>query len=241
VKPTTGKSTTLKPAVGVCGLVAALLIRLPLTGEHRRFVRSGMGPLLLIAGIVLSALTLVALLRSDPTSDETDDDDRDHAAHHQRAGVGWLLLVPVLVLFVIAPPSLGAWGVANAGRITHRKGSNYPPIAAGHGPSVMAIKDVYGRAVEGDGASFNRQAVLVRGFVVPAPKGQTGFMVARYSIACCAADALVAELRVLGPQSVPHQSTWVEVVGIYAGLDRGIPQLRATSVKVIPVPNEPFE
>lgn len=229
----------MKPAVGVCGLVAALLIRLPLTGEHRRFVRTGMGPLLLIAGIVLLGLTVVALLRSDITNhDATHHDD---ATHHQRGGVGWLLLVPVLVLFVIAPPSLGAWGVTNAGRVTHRKGSNYPPIAAGHGPAIMAIKDVYGRAVEGDGASFNRQPLLVRGFVVSAPKGEAGFLVARYSIACCAADALVAELRVLGPQSALQQSTWVEVVGTYAGLDQGIPRLRATSVKVIPAPNEPFE
>ena len=235
------KSTTLKPAVGVCGLVAALLIRLPLTGEHRRFVRVGMGPLLLIAGIVLLGLTVVALLRSETANDD-DEDDHHHASHPQRGGVGWLLLIPVLVLFVIAPPSLGAWGVANAGRVTHRKGSNYPPIAAGNGPAIMAIKDVYGRAVEGDGASFNRQAVLVRGFVVRAPNGEQGFVVARYSIACCAADALVAELRVLpGPQSVPPQSTWVEVVGTYAGLDKDIPRLRATSVRVIPAPNEPFE
>ena len=59
----------------------------------------------------------------------------------------------------------------------------------------MSLLEFDQRAFEGtDGASFNGATVRLVGFVGPAKAD--GFLVARYSIACCAADALAATAHV---------------------------------------------
>jgi hypothetical protein len=61
----------------------------------------------------------------------------------------------------------------------------------------MSLLEFNQRAFEGtDGASFNGATVRIIGFV--APTTADGFVVARYSIACCAADALAATALVSG-------------------------------------------
>ena len=63
------------------------------------------------------------------------------------------------------------------------------------------------------------------GFVAPAKAD--GFVVARYSIACCAADALAATAQVVrldGPS--PARDTWVEVEGTLRAGWRGQPAAR---------------
>jgi uncharacterized repeat protein (TIGR03943 family) len=97
------------------------------------------------------------------------------------------------------------------------------------------------RAFEGtDGASFNGARVRLVGFVAPA-EGD-GFLVARYSIACCAADALAATAHVVGWNGpVPGRDTWVEVEGTFERGGAVNPRFAAVSVTPIPEPNDPYE
>ena len=58
----------------------------------------------------------------------------------------------------------------------------------------MSLLEFVQRAADRDGASFSGTTVELTGFVAGA--GPSGFDLARYSIACCAADAAVAVVAV---------------------------------------------
>ena len=80
----------------------------------------------------------------------------------------------------------------------------------------------------------------VIGFV--GPTKADGFVVARYSIACCAADALAATALVTGwTGRVPPRDSWVEVEGRFEPGGEVEPRLVAASVTVVPTPDDPYE
>jgi len=116
----------------VVALLGGLLLSITLSGRFTSYVRPSFKPLLLIGGGILLAvgvLTLVLSLWADIEADRarkrapagaggTDPpaDDHSHAdAHghdHTNSKAPWLILVPVLVLLLVAPPALGADAVA---------------------------------------------------------------------------------------------------------------------------------
>ncbi|MDQ1600771.1 MAG: hypothetical protein QOD68_2245, partial [Actinomycetota bacterium] len=82
--------------------------------------------------------------------------------------------------------------------------------------------------------------VQLTGFISKVDPG--GFQLARYQIACCAADAVPAVVIVHGVAGhPPRRDSWVRVTGAYLGGSGDLPRLAATSVEQIPVPNEPYE
>ena len=117
----------------------------------------------------------------------------------------------------------------------------FAPLDPAAGPHQMSLLEFDQRAFEGtNGASFNSSAVRLVGFVAPAKSD--GFLVARYSIACCAADALAATAHVVGWDGpVPARDTWVEVEGTFVAGDEVNPRLVTTSVAPIPTPDDPYE
>ena len=170
--------------------------------------------------------------------------DDDHAAHdHGGHQVAWLLLAPVLALLLIAPGALGAFSLSRtASAVTVRSGGGvFTKLDPSTPPHDMSLLEFNQRAFEGtDGASFNGAAVRLVGFVAPADGG--GFLVARYSIACCAADAAAATAEVVGWDGpVPERDVWVDVIGTFqpGGAER--PRLAATSVTPLPEPDDPYE
>src|SRR5262249_55911611 len=109
---------------------------------------------------------------------------------------------------------------------------------------AMTMLEFDQRAYEGDGtgASFRGAQVDLIGFVGPS-KNDGGFIVARYTITCCAADAVSASAEVVGWDGPrPQRDKWVEVTGTYLpGGDGTAPRLQATDVTVIPEQNDPYE
>lgn len=75
----------------------------------------------------------------------------------------------------------------------------------------MTLLEFGQRAFDRDGASFSGAAVQLTGFVAGAEDG--GFRLARYQIACCAADAAPVVLRVVGIHGAPARDQWVTVTG----------------------------
>ncbi len=234
-------------------LVGLLTLRLTVDGTFLRYVRPGMKVWLLIAGVCLLALGLVALvraLRSGPADaggvgdggeagDEAGGEAHDEA-HEHGVGVGWLLLVPVAVLLLVAPPSLGSFGVGRSPAIRVTSGrSQLPPLNTSAGNVPMTLTEYTERAFDHDGKSLAGATVQLTGFVSHAGSGQ--FQLARYQIACCAADAAAATVQVVGVTSVPPRDQWVTVTGSYGAPDGDDPVLTATIVKNIPAPEDPYE
>src|SRR5258705_275010 len=121
-------------------LVGALLVRLSVGGAYARYVRVGMGPWLLVAGILLALL------------------------------------------------GLGSFGVDRSTVAVTSGGRTFAPLPEG-ATVPMTLLEFDERAADHDGASFGSTPVLLTGFVAQASDGN-GFRLARYQIACCAADAV---------------------------------------------------
>jgi uncharacterized repeat protein (TIGR03943 family) len=218
-------------------IIGILLTRLALQGTFRRYVRPAMGPWLAVAGVLLALLGLAVLWRHRRGDD-------DHSAHeHGGEAVAWLLLAPVLVLLLVAPQPLGAFSLDRTGSAVSVKsgGGVFTPLDPATGPHEMTLLEFDQRAFEGtNGASFNGAPVQVVGFVGPITAD--GFIVARYSIACCAADALAATAHVVGGDGPrPARDAWVSVVGTFEPGDQTNPRLVAASVTVVPTPDDPYE
>jgi uncharacterized repeat protein (TIGR03943 family) len=227
------------PAGGLISvLVGAVLLRLVLTGTYGRYVRQGMGPWLLVAGAAVLVLGLVTLLRALRHAEAPDAHD-----HHRHGGdrVGWLLLAPIAALLLVAPPTLGSYGVAHGARVDVRAGASVlDPLVPGPQPIRMTLLEFGQRAFDRDGASFAGATVQLTGFAAGAEPG--GFRLARYQIACCAADAAPVVVRVVaGGARVPARDRWVTVTGVFRPGGGDLPELAATNVVEVPAPDDPYE
>jgi uncharacterized repeat protein (TIGR03943 family) len=218
-------------------LVGAVLLRLSVTWTYRRYVRVEMGPWVAIAGaavVVLGLVTLARVIRHQAADD---------AHGHERGGdrAGWLLLAPIAALLLVAPPTLGSYGVRRAASVDIRAGAPvFRPLAAETSPVPMTLLEYGQRAFERGGASFQGATVRLTGFVA-GPAGE-GFLLARYQIACCAADAAPVVIRVVGVHGdLPPRDRWVTVTGSFEPGGGDVPLLAATTVMPIPAPDEPYE
>ena len=218
-------------------LIGAVLLRLTFTGTYSRYVRVGMGPWLVVAGVAVFLLGLATLLRALLRSHAVDADVHDQGGNR----VGWLLLAPIAALLLVAPPTLGSYGVGRGATVDVRAGAPiFDDLRAGTRPVPMTLLEFGQRAFERGGASFNGAEVELTGFV--AQTEEAGFELARYQIACCAADATPMVIRVTGVfGDVPTQDRWVSVTGVFQPGGDPVPRLAATSVLEIPPPNDPYE
>lgn len=223
-------------------LVGAVLLRLAMTDTYLRYVRSELGPFLLVAGLAVVALgfaTLIRALRATPTEVHGDGDLEHH--HEHGIGVGWLLLAPIAALLLVAPPTLGAFGVGRAANVKIRAGKGvFRPLDPTTGPVSMPLLEYGQRSFERNGASFRGAPVELTGFVAEAEAG--GFQLARYQIACCAADASPIVVKVEGTTGDrPVVDGWVTVTGNFRPPEGDLPSVSATSVAEIPAPRDPYE
>jgi uncharacterized repeat protein (TIGR03943 family) len=219
-------------------LVGAVLLRLTLTDIYLRYVRPELGPWLLVAGVAVVALGVATLVWSLRHGDEPDPNAH---GHEHGVGPGWLLLAPIAALLLVAPPTLGAYGVERAANVDITSGAPvFDPLTKGAPPHPMGLLEFSQRAFERDGATFNGASVELTGFVAEAE--DRGFRLARYQIACCAADAAPVVVRVVGTTGDPPSlDQWVTVTGTFEPGGKEPPELAATSVVEIPAPDDPYE
>jgi uncharacterized repeat protein (TIGR03943 family) len=244
VTPLVGGTTLL--------LVGAMLIRLTLTDAYQRYVQVGMGPWLLLAGVLLAILGAVAVVTALRGGSETDSepvDERDHEDHeedhdHEHGDrIGWLLLVPVLALLLVVPPALGSFGVDRS-QVTAAPGTNpvFDPLPAAAEPREITLLEFDQRAFDRNGQSMLNAKLKLTGFVAK-PSDGSGFRLARYQIACCAADAAAAVARVTGATgAAPARDAWFTVTGTFRGVGAdGVPEFVASAVQQMPAPLDPYE
>jgi uncharacterized repeat protein (TIGR03943 family) len=215
-------------------LVGAVVLRLTLSGTYLRYVQNGMRPWLLIAGaglVVLGAITVLRALLGRGTDDG-----------HEQPREGWLLLAPVAALLLVAPPALGSYGVDRAAPVNVRSvGGGYKTLPPSNDPVAMSLLEYGQRAFDGDGHSVRDATVSLTGFVAGGANA-TSFRLARYQIACCAADAAAMVVKVVGISgAAPSRDQWVTVIGRFHPAGGDIPELTALAVKPITAPEDPYE
>jgi uncharacterized repeat protein (TIGR03943 family) len=234
-------------------LLGGAVLRASLTDLHLRYVKEGLQPFLVAAGLLLvaaAAMTLWYELRPDADAHHDDHgpgDGHDHGHGHHGARVGWLLILPVLGLLLVAPPALGSYAAGQAGTVlSEQTSSDYPPLPAGD-PVRITVLDYASRALFDRGHSIGDRRVQLTGFVATGPDGQP--ILARMILSCCAADGRPVKLGLTG--EVPTglaDDTWVEVTGRYTDRigrdpvnDAEVPYLEVESWRPVPTPKQQYE
>jgi uncharacterized repeat protein (TIGR03943 family) len=172
------------------------------------------------------------------------------ALHRQTASWGGLLLValPIALGLLVPPRPLGATAMqsreVNIGSL-----SSAPAPANQKLVTVQGEKDILEWLIDfqriPDPAAFDGQAAQVIGFVYRDDRFTSEtFMVSRFAVSCCVADATAVGLIVRWPQAdALEKDQWVEVGGHFeAGNFSGepAPVLVAESITPVEIPNQPY-
>jgi uncharacterized repeat protein (TIGR03943 family) len=233
--------------------VGAMALYLGRSDAALVYVKAGLQPLLAVSGVILVGLGLVAVASHGR-------DQHGHQLHGPR--VAWLLALPPLALVLIAPPALGAFAASRQpiqppptihARSTEPAASTsdpFPPlIPPSDGTAVpMPLAEYLTRDYE---APHTLAGVRIRllGFVTPQRRGRGGYLLTRFAISCCAADATALRVAIRGDLVARPSDTWLEVEGRWQQRTDDSPDqpaadtavLMAESVRVIKQPSEPYE
>jgi uncharacterized repeat protein (TIGR03943 family) len=224
-------------------LFGGALLRASLTDTYLRYVKEGLRPFLIGAGLLLVVAALMTLWHDLRDRGRP----RDEHGHHEPR-VGWLLVLPALGLLLVTPPALGAYAAGQSGTVLSAQASDssYPALPPGD-PVVVSLVEYASRAVFDEGKGMPGRAFQLTGFVTPGPDGAP--MLARMVLSCCAADGRPIKVGMAGnvPRDLPPD-TWVEVLGAYSTRvdkdsinEAAVPYVEVKSWKAIAAPRRQYE
>ncbi|MET7973469.1 TIGR03943 family protein [Streptomyces mirabilis] len=225
-------------------LVGAAVLHAGLTDLYLRYVKAGLRPLLLAAGVVLIMAAVATVWYERRGRGEAGDGD-GHGHVHREPRVAWLLVLPLLALILVSPPALGSYSAMHAGTALQAPLA-YPSLPATD-PLPLGVVDYAGRAAYDHGRTLAHRRVEVTGFVALAKDG-TPYLV-RMALNCCAADAQPVKIGLTGNiPPVLQPDTWLQVTGTYTAKqtkdpvnDGRIPFLDVTAAKPVPTPHDPYD
>jgi uncharacterized repeat protein (TIGR03943 family) len=215
---------------GLLTALGAMGVRLVLSRQFLRFVRPGMKLPLLAASVLLIVLGIATLLRAwrTPSSDDHAHDVApmadEHTGHSHAPGkgpsVGWLLALPLAVLLLIEPTSLGAYAASRQAvkttRLSQAEGVVFDPLPAKQdGRLELSLTDFSERGLYDSKESLKGQPVRLVGFVNHDKTAPGGFFLTRFKIACCAADAYPIQVVLLGDAGQWPDDTWLTIDGVW--------------------------
>jgi uncharacterized repeat protein (TIGR03943 family) len=183
------------------------------SGQALNYVRPGLAPWVLAGGVVVGLLGLLpplGLLAEPTPTGQT-------SGHHQHRGrVGWLLLVPVLVVILVQPAALGSYAVSGRAAVPGGGDGGFDPLAAPvRGAVPMSMAEFVTRAERDPAQSLAGVRVRLVGFVAPSEGKEGGYRLTRFVIFCCAADAQALQAVVGGDRTPRARDQWLEVEGTW--------------------------
>lgn len=235
------------------GISAAVLIGLALymgvliwTGNINNYMNQRFQWLVILAGVMFAVMgAWRAWEWSRPHTHDHDDHAHDDHAH---ATLGWwsIALIGIPLLLGVAIPSrpLGVEAING--------GVSFSAVGVGNAttfhraPTERNILDwlrEFNRV--GNPASFNNLEVDVIGFVYREPDMPANqFMLARFTMSCCVADAFAIGLPVTLENAADFKTgEWVRVRGVLqAGVfgTQPMPIIQPTSVEPTDIPETPY-
>lgn len=196
----------------------------------------------------LFVLIAVAYSRSDPNQEE--DHDTNHQESHSHRLTKWPLIivaVPIVLGIIIPAHPLGATDVANQGISTD---ISAPSVDLQSSltiiPSQRNVLDwVRAMGANPSPSALNGQQADVVGFVYRDVRFDTDqFMVARFAVSCCVADARAMGVVVQSSQSSQYATgAWVRVKGAFINgtlNNSPIPVITAAEITPVAQPNQPY-
>ncbi|SRR6266496_1023172 len=226
-------------------LLGGALLKISFTGTYLRYVKPSHKWLLIIGGAIMITLAVVSIVREIRGAQDTDGHGHAHPARS-----AWLLVLPVLAVFLIGPPPLGADSVARADGNSPPKPSTegegeglFPNLPPGD-PLAIQLSDFSARAAWDKDHSLDHRTARLTGFVVQ--EGQDTY-VARLAITCCAADAFPVKIKLLGKElsNLPDNS-WIQAdvtlrPGSATRADEYVPSVTTHTVRRVAQPEDPYE
>lgn len=230
-------------------LLGGALVKIAVNGDYLRYVKPAQQPWIIVGGAVMVLLGAVAIVRDLVASRGAAAPDHDaHDGHAHSARPAWLLLVPVLAVFLVAPPALGADSVIRTearvpASAAAAGAAAFPPLPAG-AVVPLTVNEFVSRAGWDAAGTLTGRTVSLTGFVVHTG-GST--LLARLVISCCAADAFPVTVRLRGGEADHLASdAWIRVTGeVVPGTatkaDSYTPDFTPASVTTVPAPQDPYE
>jgi len=160
----------------------------------------------------------------------------------REAGVMALMVVPVVLVLALPPAALGSFSASR------RSGFASAGVATsvgdvGAGPLTLIDVAAAQTSRQGQVALQKRATETVDfvGFVIRYPDTPaTEFMLTRYIVTCCVADATIAQVRVVNvPAGAFATNDWVEVTGQIYPIGREI-IVNSSQVVKVPRPDRPY-
>ncbi len=228
-------------------LLGGALLKISFSGLYLRYVKPGLLPLLIAGGVIMIGLALFGIIRDirrgKPVEHDHDHDASDHEHSHSSRST-WLLLLPVLAVFLISPPALGGDIVGSAADTnqTQRARNLLGELPSGDVIPLSMTEFITRTAWDESGTLDNRRVKLT-GFLTRA-EGST--YVARIAISCCAADARPLKVKLLGDVPSLPDEQWVEVTGQVVPKSASeqtswVPSFTVESFDPVAEPAEPYE
>ncbi|RNL85070.1 TIGR03943 family putative permease subunit [Halostreptopolyspora alba] len=224
---------------------------------YLNYVKDLFQPFLILTGLMLVVLgvwIVVSDLRANFGADGGDTQDshtgEDSGHDHSRAPwVAWLLVLPVISVFVIAPPALGAYSAAETTTSSPSdaesdEGGEFDELDDSSGPVQLEMQDFVSRAWTDEERQMSGLEIELTGFAAPNPDGE-GWFLARLQMACCAADAVVNRVLITD-EPEPEKDSWWTVRGTWDEPEGDIAEVRehrftVTEMVEVENPPDPYE
>ena len=187
------------------------------------------------------------LLR-DQQHDHLAEDGDHHAEHnHDHEQISWrslaIIAVPLVLGTLVPSQPLGAQAIS--GSISTSSVALSDTQTFNVAPEQRNVLDWVRAFNQNDASTFEGQPADLIGFMYVEPGfGTNQFMVARFAISCCVADATAIGVPVVWDQlPTLKQGEWLEVKGTFSVADfqgSQMPVLQATSVDQVAQPEHPY-
>ncbi|MQA11989.1 MAG: TIGR03943 family protein [Pseudonocardiaceae bacterium] len=223
-------------------LTGGALLKIAFGGSYLRYVKPSQQPLLVAAGVVMLLLAAVAIVR-DIRARQPRTSCGTTGSEHARSA--WMLLLPVLAIFVVAPPALGSDSVNrdSARDAATERTATFPPLPPGK-VVELPMNEFVARAGWDSRDSLAGRTVRLTGFVV---RDEHRVRLARMVITCCAADASPLTITLRGGEFTGLRSDdWLRVTGeVEPGsateANNYQPVLRVATLRRVAAPDHPYE
>lgn len=200
----------------VLGAWAALFWFLLVTGRDAFYLSTRTEWVVPVAAVLLTVATIGRLASARAT--------RPEPLRSRELGVMVTMVLPVLLITVLPPATLGSFSASKRSAVAGVGSSSAGDIATGE----LTLVDVATAQTtpEGERALAKRagETVTFVGFVTR--YGDTladEFLLTRYVVSCCVADATVAQVRVVNvTPGAFEDNEWVEVTGTIYPIGREV-------------------